>query len=634
MKMLPVTLFLFFSFTLSAQNYNILFIPDSLTKKADAVKRFEEIHIIVKSVDKAVIKHKYAITILNEDGDGYAQYYNYYSKLKELSDISGNLYDAWGKKIKSIKKKDIEDVSSGTDVMNIMNDSRIKVYNFHCKQYPYTVEFEDEETYNGILYFPSWQPFENQYFAVQQSRLLIETPVDYKLRFKQFNYPSQPFITKGTSNTSYLWEIKNAKAFIGEILSPPTTEILPQVFIAPTNFSIGGYTGNMATWLDLGKFQTQLNKGRDELPDNIKQEVHKLTDQLSDPVEKIKALYAFLQNNTRYINVTLGMGGWQPFDAKYVATNRYGDCKALSNYMHALLKEAGINGYYTLIKAGENNKNFMPDFPSRQSNHIIITIPMAKDTMWLECTDQQIAPGFLGNFTDDRYALMIKDDGGYVIKTPTYTSKENLQLRKTTAIIDDAGNLTADANTHFTGLQQEDVHYYIHNANKESRAKYLNTMFNLPTYNVDKYDYKEQPGIIPVVDEYLHITSPGYATVSGKRLFVQPNLFNKSATKLSKDSVRKYDIEYTNAYKDADTISITIPAGYTPEAMPSNTSISNKFGTYSISFKVTGNQIEVLRVQVSDKARYPASDYPDLVKFYDDIYKADRSRIVFVKKEG
>jgi len=76
------------------------------------------------------------------------------------------------------------------------------------------------------------------------------------------------------------------------------------------------------------------------LPDNIKKEVHELTDNLKDVRQKVYVLYDFLQKNTHYINVSLGIGGWQPFPADYVAIKRYGDCKALSNYMVALLKEA------------------------------------------------------------------------------------------------------------------------------------------------------------------------------------------------------------------------------------------------------------------------------------------------------
>ena len=71
------------------------------------------------------------------------------------------------------------------------------------------------------------------------------------------------------------------------------------------------------------------------LPEDIKKKVHELTDHLKDPREKINVLYDFLQKNTHYISIQLGIGGWQPFPADYVAAKRYGDCKALSNYMIA-----------------------------------------------------------------------------------------------------------------------------------------------------------------------------------------------------------------------------------------------------------------------------------------------------------
>ncbi|HRH47176.1 MAG TPA: DUF3857 domain-containing protein [Panacibacter sp.] len=632
------TLFSFLLFccfyTLQAQDYSMLFLPDSLTKKADAVKRYEELHIIIKSIGKAVIKHKYAVTILNEQGDEYAEYGNYYDKLQDLSDISGTLFDAFGKKLRTVKKRDIADVSVD-DGMSLMLDDRLKRHSFFWRQYPYTVEYEDEQELSGTFHLPSWQPVEDENYGVQQSRFVVETPADYQLHYKQFNYPGEPVIVKNASGNTYTWEIKNTVPVNYETFHPSYSEIVPSVYIAPSQFSVGGYTGNMDSWLNLGKFIVELNNGKDVLPDKTKQEVHQLTDGITDTKEKIAALYKYLQDNTRYISIQLGIGGWQPFDANYVATKRYGDCKALSNYMVSLLKEVGIKANYVLIKAGSHvSKGLWEDFPSPYFNHAVTCVPNGKDTIWLECTSQTEAAGFMGSFTGDRKALLIAEDGGHVVNTPTYTSNDNLQLRKINASIDEAGNLVSDVNTHFTGIQQELQHSLIHNASKEQRTKYLNSVINLPTYNVDKYDYKEQPGIIPAIDEYLHITSPGYATVSGKRLFVQPNLFNKSTTKLSKDSVRKFPIEYPNAYKDADTINITIPAGYIPEAIPSNTSISNKFGTYSISFKVTGDQIEVLRVQIRDRARYPASDYPDLVKFYDDIYKADRSRIVFIKKEN
>lgn len=52
-----------------------------------------------------------------------------------------------------------------------------------------------------------------------------------------------------------------------------------------------------------------------------------------------------MQQNTRYISIQLGIGGWQPFDAEYVAQKKYGDCKALTNYMFSLLKEAALDQF-------------------------------------------------------------------------------------------------------------------------------------------------------------------------------------------------------------------------------------------------------------------------------------------------
>jgi len=52
--------------------YPVSAIPEALLKKANAVKRTEQISFEVVSDDEAVLRKKYAITVLNENGDKHA----------------------------------------------------------------------------------------------------------------------------------------------------------------------------------------------------------------------------------------------------------------------------------------------------------------------------------------------------------------------------------------------------------------------------------------------------------------------------------------------------------------------------------------------------------------------------------
>ncbi|MFW2477249.1 MAG: hypothetical protein ACN4EP_10040, partial [Sediminibacterium sp.] len=335
----------------------------------------------------------------------------------------------------------------------------------------------------------------------------------------------------------------------------------------------------------------------------------------------------------RYISIQLGIGSWQPFDAKYVATNKYGDCKALSNFMISMLKEAGIRAHYVLINSGENARGLVEEFPSVNFNHVIACVPNGKDTIWLECTSQSKAMGYMGTFTGNRNALLINEEGGHVVMTKNYSSKENIQARRVEAAIDQMGNLNATVYTLFSGEQQELQHSLIHEATGEQRTQYLNQVISLPTYKVVNVVYKEEKQQIPKIYEELKIESPGFTSVSGKRLFIQPNLFNKMGARLPESIFRKYPIVFKANYEDIDTVTITIPDGYKTESIPRPVQIKSEFGEYSVVFKVSDNRIEMIRNNKRNKKNLPPDASPEVVKYFDTIRKADNARIVFVKNE-
>jgi transglutaminase-like putative cysteine protease len=616
----------------SSQNYDVKLIPDSVKQGANIVKRFEELRVEQKSAGRAKFYRKFAYTILNKDGLPYSLFQDYYNEFREIGSIDGVLFDAAGKRLKSVKKKDINDVSSN-DGSSLMTDTRYKVHDFQYREFPFTVEYEVESEADGILGLPVWRPVNGSFVGVEYSKLTIINSADVTIRFKQVNFQDKPVVTEKDGKKTLTWEIRNVTPVIPEPLMPIWEDVTPSVLLAPSQFKASGYEGNMATWEEYGKYIYRLLQGRDELPDNVKQDIRLLTQDLKSDMEKVQAVYNYMQKNTRYVSIQLGIGGWQPFEAKYVAAKRYGDCKALSNYTVALLREANIKGYYVEIQSGEDEPLLDESFPSSQFNHVVACVPLGKDTIWLECTDPTRSTGYMGRSTGNRKAVLINESGGHIVSTPRYHATDNLQVRSVEGEIDLEGNLTAKITTYYTGEQQEVQHSLIHTATKEQREEYLNGMFDLPTYQITASAYTEHTGAIPSIEERLTLQAQSYASVTGKRIFIVPNLLNKGGGKLSTDKPRKFNIRQARSYRDVDSVAIRIPSGYSVEAMPKDVTVQASWGKYSISFKATATTINVVRVNERFAGTYPPSLFKDYSKFLEDIYRADRGKIVLVKKD-
>lgn len=627
--------FLLISFLANAGDikYPVSAIPETLKKDANVVKRMEEIVFEIVNLKEAVYHRKVAYTILNENGEKYAAMVVGYDKLRKVTAFDGTLYDGKGNVLKKAKNKDIQDFSAVQDI-SLFDDNRIKVLDFTNQFYPYTVEFETEIRYNNTYMLPDWFPQPVEKLSVESSSYSFIAPVNYSIRSKAFNYQGQPSSSTEKNKQIKTWKVTDVAAVKRVFASPTWNELTPSVYFAPSEFEMEGYKGNGSTWQDLGKFPLALNQGRDKLPDDVIQKVNGLTRDVKDEKEKIKLLYNFLQQNTRYISIQLGIGGLQPFEASFVAEKGYGDCKALSNYMYSLLKAAGIKSYYTLVKGGRDldDKYLVDDFPSDEFNHIILCVPLSRDTMWLECTSQTESAGYMGDFTGNRKALVITEEGGKLVSTPHYGIKENTQVRTIKGKIDLDGAMVMNVTTSYKCLQQDEKSALINQLSKDKVKKYLQQDFELSSYEVSDFKYEQKKNILPEIDEQLDVVVDNYATITGKRLFVMPNILSRGGMKLSDEEERKIDFVLDYEFRDEDNYEIEVPEGYQLELMPQDVSLKTKFGTYSCATKLNGHKIVYHRVREQFSGRFPANDQKELTKFFEDIYKADRAKMVLVKK--
>lgn len=620
---------LFNGYNLFAQQYAVFLIPQQIIN-ANAVIRNSEMSVGINNEGSAFIRHTYAITILNRNADEYAALEEHYNKLINIKSISGTLYDASGKRIKKTGKSDIQDVSA-TSSGSLAEENRLKTHNFNWNSYPYTIEYEIETEIKSLFFLPNWIPVIDENVSVENSVLNVAMPADYHLRYKMFN-TNDPIAYQEKNEKILTWKIENYAAIKSEPYSTMWHKNSPSVMLAPEKFQLQKYSGSMADWKSLGNFMRTLNAGRDELPQDVKKTVHDLTDQLSSSKEKIEKLYDYLQHNTRYISVQLGIGGWQTFDAKYVAENKYGDCKALSNYMISLLKEANIKAYPALIHAGTGKVNFEDDFASNQFNHMIVCIP-GRDTTWLECTSQTISCGYLGDFTSNRPALLITENGGELVSTPKYNYQQNLQKRVIKGTMDAEGNLQMKIITEYHAEQQDQIHSLVNEASKTVIQDHLTNELSVPSFDLLKWNYTNEKNQFPVIKEELELIAYNYASLTGKRIFITPNILNRSKQVLSDTVKRKTPLFLKYEYTDIDSVELKIPGNYLTESNIRDVYFSTKFGNYSRRIKVDKDNILYIRKLEKFSGEFPAEDATAFANFLSDIRKADALRIVLVKNQ-
>ncbi|QDK78457.1 DUF3857 domain-containing protein [Spirosoma sp. KCTC 42546] len=615
-------------------DYKATSVPDGLKENAHAVVRQHDMVFTVKSAGEASQRVHSVITVLDKQGDDFASMVVGYDKLSKINDLEGALYDADGKLIKKLKKADVEDYSTYTDY-NLFDDQRVKSASFPKQPtYPYTVEFLVETTERNLMFYPTWMPQNKEHLALQQATFTVNMPVGLSLRYKEMNLPVPgTAIATPDGGKTYVWKLANRPALEFEPLSPPAREQIPMVYAAPTDFDVQGYKGKVTSWRDIGKFYYTLNSGRDRIPDELRQRILELTKTETTTSGKVRKIYQFLQDHTRYVSVQLGIGGWQTIEADKVAASKYGDCKALTNYTQALLKAAGVVAHPLLVRAGDDESDLLADFPSFQFNHIILCVPDKRDTLFLECTSGYGPAGYMGDFTGNRHALLILPEGGHLIKTPFYEAKDNRQQRRIMVNLTEKGDATAEVQTRYTGLQQDDYTDAIHSLNREDQRSWLLKRIAIPAFELTKFSFNEHPGLIPAVTENLTLAVRQLATISGTRLFLPLNLLSALPAVSPLIQPRKASLELGVDYdfEDSDSITYQLPKGYAPEYKIDPVTIASKFGNYTAQLTTDGDRIQYVRHIAMHGGRYPATAYPEWIDFRKKIAKADRVQLVFVK---
>lgn len=604
-------------------------IPESLITDAQIVVRAYDVKLKVESMEDASYTVYKVITVMNKNGKSDAELHLPYNKFTKIKNIEASVYDKAGERLKKIRQDDIKDYSAISGY-SVFEDNRIKYIDPGEFEYPYTVEYSYQVVYKEVIGFPDWTPIESYYSSVQSSSYTAQIDSSVSFRFNESNIP-QHVQTKLEENDSiFYWEVENLPVIRPEEYSLPEMKLIPWVATSPESFEIDGYSGNFSSWNEFGKWVYSLNTNRQTLSEATQQKIQSLVKNATSDKEKVKILYQYMQNNTRYVSIQIGIGSWQPMLADDVDRLAYGDCKALSNYMLSLLKAVGIESIYTLVNAGASALPLNEDFTSLQFNHAILCVPFQPDTLWLECTSQFNPMGYLGTFTDDRKVLLIKPEGGEIVRTKSYNSKNNLKLTHANVKLDQVENSSALIQTNYNGIFFNEMVDLLQSDNKDQQ-RMMHEKLDLPGFHIVDFSHEVVKSEIPLVSERMNLELKNFCMLYGNRIIFTPNLLSKNSDKLSDKDPRNSDILIERAYSTVDSISYQIPTGFQLANVPEDVLINSEFGTYHVHFRYQNNELLYVRKEVINKGQYDKGRFPDFVKFNNAILKADNLKVALTK---
>ena len=610
--------------------YPVSDIPDSLYENAKAIVRDHKTAIEFEALDCIKVHDIRAITILDKSGDEHARGYFDYDKLKVIDNLTATIYNKLGDRIKSYVQKDFKDVSYDP-YGSLYNDTRLLYLAGSSSTYPYTIVYDITYTKKYSYNIPNWYLINNYDVSLQNGSLMVITPLDYKLNYKEQNIPNKVDISSEKNKKIYNWQVSDIPAINYEPYSPSRDLFFPRIKLGPSEFAFNNYQGNTEDWKEYGKFFFSLNSGRDNISEETKEHVLEIKNMYDNDLDKVKALYRYVQDKTRYVSIQVGIGGIQPFSAKVVDENGYGDCKALTNYTNAILKAAGIPSYYALINSGSGQYSFDTAFVDASFDHVILNVPLEEKEIWLECTSQIMPFGFLGDFTDDRLALVITEEGGVLKRTTKYDIKHNKTIRKAEVYIDADGNGRANVNTTYSGLKYDDILGLIHQDYEKQKDYLYEKHIDIPDFRINSFSFSDYPDRFPKAVEHLDLELINYASASGSRIFIPLNLMNRFDDVPRKERDRKNPISIYQEFSTSDTIVFYLPEGYSIEHKPEGGTVEYDFGKLEYSVHTGDQEVIYIRHFELYRKTYTKEKYDDFVNFCRDMKKADKVKLILVK---
>ncbi|MEO7096896.1 MAG: DUF3857 domain-containing protein, partial [Polyangiales bacterium] len=436
--------------------------------------------------------------------------------------------------------------------------------------------------------------------------LSIFTPKTLKLAFTEED--------KGDLHVAR-WLGEDIGGQITEPSMPPWAEVLGHVHVST-------YTD----WDSLAAWYWSLVKDQYVADDAVRAKVKELTKGLTKDADKVRAVYAFVVQQTRYVALEFGIHGFKPYRCAQIFARGFGDCKDKATLIVTMLKELGIEATPVLVRT--NGRGDIETTPPSLAvfDHMIAYVPSLD--LYLDGTAEDHGSTELPAM--DRGALAVQINAGKPKVVHLPDPPASASVRSLAVDIDFAKDLggTVDLSLDASGMFGPRMRARYRSASVLS-AKLVEDLPN-------DFGATEWSSVTPLSLDDLEkspaIKAKGKATsvgrVDGDRRSLPVTTVGSLASLWAPLSSRKQDIRFWSTQTIDDRFTYRFPASIKIERLPDAKKGSSTFGSYSLEVENVKGVVKLHAHFELAVTRIHPQDYAAFRTFLSEVDKALGQRLI------
>ncbi len=473
------------------------------------------------------------------------------------------------------------------------SDARICYFQLPLEKKNSVSEVDIEKTILDPRYFNN--VFFDEFYNLENKQVIIKVPNWMQLEIKEYNFSSSGIsktIQQKDNATVYIYSIQNLAARKQYTNAPGPTYLYPHILFIyqsaqPDGLPSVTYFKNLQQQYNWYR-SLVIDIGND--PAIFKDKVNEIIKDKKTDVEKIQAVYNWVQANIRYIAFEDGIAGFKPEKAQEVFSRKYGDCKGMANLTKEMLKAAGYDA--RLCWLGTNHIVYDYSTPSLAvDNHMICALKLNGKFIYLDATEKYIGYGEYAQRIQGRQVL-IEDGNQYILdRVPVKDNMQNIQTQKEELKIEN-GALAGKVELNYKGESKENMLVQFYSITKQNRDIALQQFLSGNNNN-----YKIQKLSTSGLDDWNRDLYVQYdlqfvnaVTEFSDEKYIDMD-FDKDFSKFIIDTSRSQDYWMYYKYNISNETELELPDGYQAAELPAPLVIKNNNYSFNLQYSLSGNKL-------------------------------------------